>query len=264
MKRNKLPSLVFHTLFMVFLLAPLLIVIVVSFTDKGFISYPTDGLSLKWYEAAMNEPRIVEAFWLSLKLATIASSVAVLLAVPAALGLARFRFPGRDGISAFLMSPLMIPNVVLGVSFLRFFNQAGLSGSLLWLSMTHVIFIFPYALRLILASATGMDREIELAARSLGAGKRQVYRRIILPLILPGLTGGWLLSFIQSFDELTMTVFVATPGTTTLPVWMYNHIAQTIDPLITSVSAILIIATVVLMVIMDRLVGLDKVLIGKG
>ncbi len=264
MKRNKLPSLVFHTLFMVFLLAPLLIVIVVSFTDKGFISYPTDGLSLKWYEAAMNEPRIVEAFWLSLKLATIASSVAVLLAVPAALGLARFRFPGRDGISAFLMSPLMIPNVVLGVSFLRFFNQAGLSGSLLWLSMTHVIFIFPYALRLVLASATGMDREIELAARSLGAGKRQVYRRIILPLILPGLTGGWLLSFIQSFDELTMTVFVATPGTTTLPVWMYNHIAQTIDPLITSVSAILIIATVVLMVIMDRLVGLDKVLIGKG
>ena len=264
MKRNRLPSLVFHTLFMVFLLAPLLIVIVVSFTDKGFISYPTDGLSLKWYEAAMAEPRIIEAFWLSLKLATIASTVAVLLAVPAALGLARFRFPGRDGISAFLMSPLMIPNVVLGVSFLRFFNQAGLSGSLFWLSMTHVIFIFPYALRLVLASATGMDREIEMAARSLGAGKRHVYRRIILPLILPGLTGGWLLSFIQSFDELTMTVFVATPGTTTLPVWMYNHIAQTIDPLITSVSAILIIATVVLMVIMDRLVGLDKVLIGKG
>jgi len=264
MKRNKTLSLLFHTAFMVFLLAPLVIVIIVSFTDKGFISYPTDGLSLRWYQAALDEPRIVESFWLSLKLATFSSSIAVCLAVPAALALTRYRFAGRDAINAFLMSPLMIPNVVLGVAFLRFFNLAGLSGSVFWLTMTHVIFIFPYALRLVLASATGMDREIEMAARSLGAGKWSVHTRIILPLILPGLTGGWLLSFIQSFDELTMTVFVATPGTTTLPVWMYNHIAQTIDPLITSVSAILIIATAIMMILMDRLVGLDKVLIGKG
>lgn len=264
MKRNKTLSLLFHTAFMVFLLAPLVIVIIVSFTDKGFISYPTDGLSLRWYQAVLDEPRIVESFWLSLKLATFSSSIAVCLAVPAALALTRYRFAGRDAINAFLMSPLMIPNVVLGVAFLRFFNLAGLSGSVFWLTMTHVIFIFPYALRLVLASATGMDREVEMAARSLGAGKWSVHTRIILPLILPGLTGGWLLSFIQSFDELTMTVFVATPGTTTLPVWMYNHIAQTIDPLITSVSAILIIATAIMMILMDRLVGLDKVLIGKG
>src|SRR5690606_31658460 len=139
--------MIFHAAFMIFLMAPLLIVIVVSFTDKGFISYPSDGLSLRWYEAAMNESRIINSFWLSLKLATFASTLAVLLAVPAALALARFRFPGRDAISAFLMSPLMIPNVVLGVSFLRFFNIAGLSGSLFWLTMTHVIFVFPYSLR---------------------------------------------------------------------------------------------------------------------
>ena len=264
MKRNKTLSLLFHTAFMVFLLAPLVIVMIVSFTDKGFISYPSDGLSLRWYQAALDEPRIVESFWLSLKLATFSSSIAVCLAVPAALALTRYRFAVRDAINAFLMSPLMIPNVVLGVAFLRFFNLAGLSGSVFLLTMTHVIFIFPYALRLVLASATGMDREVEMAARSLGAGKWRVHTRIILPLILPGLTGGWLLSFIQSFDELTMTVFVATPGTTTLPVWMYNHIAQTIDPLITSVSAILIIATAIMMILMDRLVGLDKVLIGKG
>src|SRR5690606_41160452 len=129
------------------------------------------------------------------------------------------RFPGRDTMSAFLMSPLMIPNVVLGVSFLRFFNIAGLSGSVFWLTMTHVIFIFPYSLRLVLASATGMDREVEMAARSLGAGKRHVCGRTTLPSILPGLTGGWQLPFIQSLDELTMTEFVATPGTPTFPVW---------------------------------------------
>jgi putative spermidine/putrescine transport system permease protein len=86
----------------------------------------------------------------------------------------------------------------------------------------------------------------------------------VLPLILPGVVGGWMLAFIQSFDELTMTVFVATPGTTTLPVAMYNQIAHTIDPLVASVSTVLIAGTLVLMVLLDRIVGLDRVLIGKG
>src|SRR5690606_41027577 len=108
MKRNRTLSLLFHAAFMLFLLAPLLIVIIVSFTDKGFISYPTDGLSLRWYQAVLDEPRIVESFWLSLKLATFSSSIAVCLAVPAALALTRYRFAGRDAINAFLMSPLMI------------------------------------------------------------------------------------------------------------------------------------------------------------
>jgi putative spermidine/putrescine transport system permease protein len=82
--------------------------------------------------------------------------------------------------------------------------------------------------------------------------------------MLPGVAGGWILAFIQSFDELTMTVFVATPGTTTLPVAMYNDIAQNIDPLVTSISAVLIVGTVLLMIVLDRIVGLDRVLIGKG
>jgi putative spermidine/putrescine transport system permease protein len=127
-----------------------------------------------------------------------------------------------------------------------------------------VIVILPYALRLTLAAATGLDRDAERAALSLGASRFTAFRRVVLPLILPGVTGGWLLAFIQSFDELTMTVFVATPGTTTLPVAMYNQIAQSIDPLVASVSTVLIVATLGVMVVMDRMVGLDRVLIGKG
>ena len=197
-------------------------------------------------------------------LAFVAATVAIILAVPAALALARYRFPGRSTLMAFFLSPLMIPHVVMGIAFLRFFNLAGLSGSFGWLSMTHVIVVFPYALRLTLASAIGMNRDAELAARSLGAGPGTVFRRIVLPLIVPGVAGGWMLAFIQSFDEVTMTIFVATPGTTTLPVAMYSYISQSIDPLVASVSTVLIVATLIVMVVMDRLVGLDRVLVGKG
>ena len=264
MKKNGWLGLTYHALFIAFILAPLVVVIAVSFTSRGYISLPTDGLSLRWFEAILEQRQFINAFLMSSWLAFVAATVAIILAVPAALALARYRFPGRSTLMAFFLSPLMIPHVVMGIAFLRFFNLAGLSGSFGWLSMTHVIVVFPYALRLTLASAIGMNRDAELAARSLGAGPGTVFRRIVLPLIVPGVAGGWMLAFIQSFDEVTMTIFVATPGNTTLPVAMYSYISQSIDPLVASVSTVLIVATLIVMVVMDRLVGLDRVLVGKG
>ena len=264
MQKNSPLALVYHALFITFILAPLAVVVAVAFTDKGFISFPTDGLSLRWFRAILDATEIKSAFWFSAKLGLTSASIAIALAVPAALAITRYRFAGREVLMAFFMSPLMIPHVVLGAAFLRFFNIAGLSGSFFWLMFTHVICIMPYALRMVLAAATGMNREIEHAGLSLGASRSTVFMRITVPMLMAGIAGGWMLSFIQSFDELTMTVFVATPGTMTLPVAMYNHIAQTIDPLVTSVSTVLIVGTLVLMVILDKLVGLEKVLIGKG
>lgn len=264
MRKNGVLALVFHGLFIVFILAPLLVVIAVSFTGKGYISMPVDGLSLRWFRAIFDAGEITSAFWFSVRLGLTAACGAIVLAVPAGLALARYRFAGRDVLMAFFMSPLMIPQVVLGVAFLRFFNLAGLSGSFVWLMLTHVVVIVPYALRLVLSSAIGMNREIEHAGLSLGASRPKVFLRITLPMLLAGIVGGWMLSFIQSFDELTMTIFVATPGTMTLPVTMYNHIAHTIDPLVASVSTVLILGTLVLMLFLDRMVGLEKILIGKG
>lgn len=264
MRKNGLFSLLYHGLFIAFIVAPLLVVVAVSFTGKGYISLPTDGLSLRWFRAIGDAHEIVDAFWLSLWLGLASATIAVALAVPGALALTRYRFPGRGALMGFFMSPLMIPHVVLGVAFLRFFTTVGVSGSFFWLALTHVVVVMPYALRLVLAAATGLDRDAERAALSLGASRFTAFRRVVLPLILPGVAGGWMLAFIQSFDELTMTVFVATPGTTTLPVAMYNQIAQTIDPLVASVSTVLIVGTLVLMVLLDRIIGLDRVLIGKN
>jgi len=116
----------------------------------------------------------------------------------------------------------------------------------------------------VLAAATGMDPAVERAAVALGASRFTVFRRITLPLLLPGIVSGWLLAFITSFDELTMSVFIASPSTTTLPVRMFLHIQDTIDPLVAAVSALLIFATLVVMLILDRLVGLERLFVGRA
>jgi len=150
------------------------------------------------------------------------------------------------------------------VSFLRLFSSIGLNGSFAGLVIGHVIVILPFALRLTLAAATGMDPAVERAAVSLGASRLTVFRRVTLPLILPGIVSGWLLAFITSFDELTMSVFIASPSTTTLPVRMFLQIQDTIDPMVAAVSALLIAGTVVVMLALDRLVGLERLFVGRA
>ena len=264
MSRNGPLALTFHAAFVVFMAAPILIVVLVAFTPEGFLSIPTTHWSLRWFRAIAGYPEFIEAFWSSLGLGALSSVIAIALSVPAALAVSRYRFPGRGALTALFLSPLMIPNVVLGIAFLRFFTEVGIGGTFTGLVLAHVVIVFPFALRLVLASATGLDRALENAAISLGASGFTVFRRVTLPLILPGVASGWMLAFIQSFDEVTMTVFIATPGASTLPVRMFLYIQDNIDPLVASVSAVVIAVTVVFMLLLDRLYGLDRLLSGKG
>ncbi len=264
MSRNGLVALAFHALFVVFALAPILIVCAVAFTPLGYLSLPTHGLSLRWFRAIGGNPEFVDAFWASLWLGALSASLAILFTVPAALAIARYRFPGRNTLVTFLQSPLMIPPVVLGIAFLRFFTQIGLSGSFLGLVLSHVIIVMPFSLRLVIAAASGMDPQLEHAAISLGASWWRSFRRVTLPLILPGVASGWVLAFITSFDEVTMTVFIASPRTTTLPVRLFLYIQDNIDPLVAAVSAALIGLTFAAMLLLDRLYGLERLLVGRG
>ena len=264
MSRNGPLALTFHALFVTFMLAPIVVVCLVAFTPHGYLSLPVDGFSLRWFRAIARYPEFVNAFWISLWLGAVSSLIALLFAVPAALAIARHQFPGREALSALFMSPLMIPHVVLGIAFLRFFTQTGLSGTFTALLVSHIVVVFPFALRLTLAAATGMDRSVEMAAVSLGADDWTLFRRVTLPLILPGVVSGWALAFIQSFDEVTMTVFLAAPGIETLPVRMFLYIQDNIDPLVTSVSASVIAITMVALVLLDRFYGLERVLAGHS
>ena len=249
---------------LVYLVFPVIVLLAISFSSGNFLAFPPPGFSLRWYRAIAGNSQFIEAFWQSLWLGTLSATLAVAVTVPAAVAIARYRFPGRQALTAFLQAPLMIPQVVLGIAFLRFFSLVGIAGTFTGLVLGHIVVVLPFALRLTLASAVGLDRTIEHAAISLGAAPGVVVRRVILPLILPGLVSGWALAFINSFDEVTMTVFIAGPGIETLPVRMFLYIQDNIDPLVTSVSACVIAITVAALIGLDRAYGLERLLVGKG
>ncbi len=264
MRPNGVFAKVFTFVFAIFMLAPIVVVIGVAFTPTGFLEFPPSGLSLRWFRAILDNPEFITAAWVSLKLGVASACFATLVALPAALAIGRGSFRGRDTLQALFLSPLMVPTIVLGIAFLRFLTMVGLNGTFFGLVLCHAIIITPFILRLVLASVVGLDRAVETAAVSLGASPWTVFRRITLPAIVPGIIGGWVLAFITSFDELTVTVFLVNPSTTTLPVRLFSYIAQTTDPLVASISAVAILFTLVLMLFVDRIYGLDRLLIGEG
>src|SRR4030088_3066244 len=136
------------------MLSPIVVVCLVAFTPEGYLSLPTNGFSLRWFREIANYPEFVHAFWVSLGLGALSSFVALLFAVTAALAIALYKFRGRDALAALFLSPLMIPRVVLGIAFLRFFTSIGIGGSFAALIIAHVIIVFPFALRLTLAGGT--------------------------------------------------------------------------------------------------------------
>ena len=263
MQKNGPLALVFHSLVVAFVLAPLLIICLVAFTPENTLSLPTTGISLRWFKAVFAHPDFVASFWNSIWLATLSATLSVALAVPAGLAISRLVFPGRDALNALFLSPLIIPHLVLGVAFLRLFALVGATGSFAWLVATHIVIVTPYVLRLVLAALSGLDRSAEQAAMTLGASSWTTFRRVTAPMILPGITGGWLLAFINSFDELTMSIFVTAPATVTLPVRMYMYATESIDPMMAAVSALMIALTAVAMLVLDRAFGLDKILVGQ-
>lgn len=257
-------GLAFHSIVVAFMLAPLVVACLVAFTPTDTLAVPFGAWSLRWFRAVFEHGDLVQSFWNSLAVAVFAATLAALLAVPAALAIARFEFGGRQTLNGLLMSPLIVPHLVLGVAMLRLFALLDVRGSSLWLTLAHVVIVMPYALRLMIAALTGLDRSVEQAAASLGAGRWTVFRRITLPLMLPGITGGWMLAFINSFDEVTMSIFITSPQTVTLPVRMYMLATESIDPMMAAVSALIVALTAVVMIVLDRLYGLDKVLVGSS
>ncbi len=263
MQKNGPLALAFNALVITFMLAPLVIVCIVAFTPEETLTLPTSHFSLRWFDQVLHHPDFVQSFWNSLWLGVAAATISTALAVPAAMAIVRSRAPGLQFLQGLFLSPLIIPHLVLGVALLRMFSLVGGQGSFGWLIFAHALIVTPYTMRLVMAALVGFDHSVEHAAYSLGASGFTVFRRMTLPMILPGITGGWLLAFINSFDELTMSIFVVSPATVTLPVRMYMYATESLDPMMAAVSALIVFLTLSLMLLLDRVYGLDRILIGK-
>jgi len=250
-----------------FLLAPLVVVLATSFTTLNYISFPPRGFTLRWFVELAQRDELIDSLILSAAIAAVTAVLSSLLGGTLALAFVRYRFPGRELLNAFFMSPLILPTVVIGIALLQFYSQIRIAG--VPLSTTpasvvigHVIITVPYAIRLISASLAGLDRSIELAARSLGATPIGAFLRVTLPLITTGLLGSAVFTFIVSFDNITVSVFLATPRMVTLPVRIYTMVEHVTTPLLAAVSAVLMVFTMGVIVLIERTLGVRRLVSG--
>ncbi|MEQ8398429.1 ABC transporter permease [Thalassobaculum sp.] len=255
------------TLTMLYILAPLISVTWLSFYEQEIPSFPPEGYSLRWYKLITGNARFVDGLLLSVQLGVSATAIGLLVGVPAALCLSRFRFPGREALNNLLLLPLMVPGVVLGTALYVFHVEAEIAtggrfailGSTLGLLSGHVLVVIPWVVRLVLASLAGFDRTLEEAAQNLGADRWTTFRRITLPGILPGVVAGAMFGFVASFGNLEMSLFLVGPGRTTLPIAILQYLEWKIDPSIAAVSVVQIVLIGTAMLVTDRFVKISRV-----
>jgi len=195
---------------------------------------------------------------MSLILAFGSTIVSLALGTAAAYALHRRALPGSEAITAFLMAPLVLPSVVIGVAMLQFYSMTGLRGSLFGLLAAHVVITAPYIIRAALTGLAGVDGALEEAARVLGASGFEAFRLVTLPLIQPGLVAGALFAFITSLDNVPVTIFLIGANQTTLPVLIFSSVEMGIDPSVAAVSTLLIIATGLVLVVAERRAGFHR------
>jgi putative spermidine/putrescine transport system permease protein len=248
-----------------FILLPLVFVTWLAFFEQAIPSFPPRGYSLKWFVSIGENPRFVDGFWLSLRVAIAGMLIGLALGVPAALCLARYRFPGREPLGNLLLLPLVVPGIVLGTSLYVFHVEATIwtelpiLGSMAGLVAGHILIVVPWTVRLVSASLAGFDRSLEEAAQSLGATPVTAFFRVTLPTIRPGIVAAALFGFVVSFGNLEMSMFLVGPGRTTLPITILQYLEYRIDPTIAAVSVLQIILIGAAMAITDRFVNLSRV-----
>jgi putative spermidine/putrescine transport system permease protein len=235
-----LPLGIVNVLIIVFLVAPVIVVIGTAFTTTGYPVFPPQGFTFKWFQRFLATEGFMESVWLSTTVALSTMAISSVLGTFAALGIGRWRFFGRAPIATFMMLPILFPATVMGLSLLIFFSSIGLSGSVHGLVIAHTIVATPFVIRMVTASLGEFDPAVEEAARNLGAGWWRTFFLITLPLIRPGLLAGALISFIISFDELVVTLFLAGPRLETVPVRIYTYIEFNTDPTVSAISTTLI------------------------
>jgi putative spermidine/putrescine transport system permease protein len=248
-----------------YILTPLIFVTWLSFFRQEIPSFPPEGYSLRWYAAIAQNDRFVDGFLLSLRLGVAATAIGLAVGVPAALCLARFRFKGREGLNSLLLMPLIVPGVVLGIALYVFHVETEINtglpilGSFLGLLTGHVLIVIPWTVRLVTASLAGFDRTLEEAAQNLGADRWTTFRRVTVPSILPGIVAAALFSFVSSFGNLELSLFLVGPGRTTLPIAILQYLEWKIDPTIAAVSVLQIGLIGAAMLITDRFVKIARV-----
>jgi putative spermidine/putrescine transport system permease protein len=249
-------------LIIAFILAPTLIVVAISFGDSAAMQFPPQGLSLRWYQAALARDTFRATAWTSLWLAGAATALALPVALAAALALVRGNFPGRAAVQTLLLAPLFVPGVVIGLSLLVITPALGLRAPDLRLVCAHVLVVMPFQLRTLVASLARADIAIEEAALTLGASRLRIFLQVTLPGLSGALIAGALFAFVISFDNVSVSLFLASAKTNTLPLAVLSYVEFNADPSIAAISTLLILLAMAAALVLELAVGLRSALAG--
>ncbi|CAO96233.1 ABC transporter permease [Erwinia tasmaniensis] len=238
---------------LLFLIVPVLTIVPLSFNASSFLSYPLSGFSLRWYRTFFHSQEWLGALGNSLLIAPLATLLATVLGVLAATGLVRGEFRGKGVVMAIIISPMVAPVVIIAVGMFFFFARLSLLNSYLGLVLAHALLGVPFVVITVVAVLKSYDTSLSRAAASLGASPLRVFCKVTLPLIAPGVFSGALFAFAASFDEVVVTLFLASPSQRTLPIQMFAGIRENLDPTIAAAASLMIGASLALLIVMEIL-----------
>ena len=236
---------------------PIVIVLLTSLTPDAYLSFPPHGISVRWYLDVVGDDEWVSAIATSLQVGCLVVILAMLIGVPAAIGLRQAEGGLATSLQTFFLSPLMIPSLVIGLAILRFYTALDLAASALSVALGQALIAIPYVVRFVLASLAGVDPALDRAARILGSGRWRAFRKVTLPLIRHGLIAGALFSFIVSVDDVNIALFLSDVHVTPLSVQLLGYVEQSADPRGAAVASLLMIVAFLLIFICDRIAGID-------
>ena len=261
MKKSSLFQKIYLGLITVLMYLPIVLVVIYSFNESK-ISSIWGGFSLKWYESLFKDEDMFEALINSLILALSSGLLAAVIGTTAAVGFTKIQPKSKGFVEYLSMLPIMIPEIILGMVFMVFFELLGLPFGMLTLILAHTTFCIPYIYMLVKARLVGMDKSLAEAARDLGAGEGQVFWQITLPLLMPAILSGMLLSFAMSFDDVIISLFVTGVNVNTLPIKIYTQMKTGVTPQINALCTLMLAATI-LLVTVSTLLGKNKKAAGK-
>jgi putative spermidine/putrescine transport system permease protein len=245
-------------LVLLFLALPILTVIPVAFSESAVLAFPPEGFSLRWFQNIRNTDSVLAALALSAQIALFATVISLAIGTLCAIAIVRGWVPGGRVIATVMVSPLMVPGLVLGIAFLQAAREFGLRDAYATLLLAHVVVTLPFIMRTVLASLALFDFTMVDAARMLGCSYPRALWKVLVPNILPGFMSGALFAFVASFDNYPVSIFLVDVRTKTLPIQLLNQLEMSPDPTLAAVSTVLIVLTIVALVLIDRLVGLRR------
>ncbi len=244
----------------IFLIGPFVIIFSASFSESQTLSFPPVGFTFFWFQKVISMPMFINAFKISIQIAILASFFALLLGIPVAYALARFSFFGKRVVELITTFPVIVPQMVAGLALLRIFVLMGVFSINTTLLIGHTIIILPFAVRMIHSSILNLPVSVEEAAVSLGASRIKTFFLVVLPNISVGLISAFILTFITSFNNVPISLFLTGPGVSTLPIVMLTYMEYYFDPSIAALATILILITLGVVFAMQKLLGVSKII----